>query len=220
MTAKKTTRARKKKTAKNDPVRARRRARTRVGQEIVDAILDAAGLILAKDGYAGMTTNHLAQRAGVSIGSLYHYFPNKESVITALAERVERTAIAVLDKRRRELPEGSKDRDIVRSLGTSLIAEELGSRETRRALLLEVPRRWIEGAAKARHAFVGDQLTSVIQERANLGADEADLMTFVMKSAVEGVIESTLVHRPELFETPELAEQVTRLIGRYLATEP
>ena len=44
----------------------------------VDLILEAAAQILARHGEEGMTTNHIAERAGFSIGTLYQYFPNRE----------------------------------------------------------------------------------------------------------------------------------------------
>ena len=47
----------------------------------VEVILDAAGLLLVDEGYEQTTTNRIAERAGVSIGSLYQYFPNRESVV-------------------------------------------------------------------------------------------------------------------------------------------
>lgn len=53
----------------------------------VDAILDAAAHILCKDGYADFNTNRVAVKAGVSIGSLYQYFPNKETLIAELRRR-------------------------------------------------------------------------------------------------------------------------------------
>ncbi|HTN13381.1 MAG TPA: TetR/AcrR family transcriptional regulator [Sphingomonadaceae bacterium] len=53
----------------------------------VDAILEATAHILAQRGYDGTTTNHVAERAGVSIGSLYQYFPSKESLVAALLQR-------------------------------------------------------------------------------------------------------------------------------------
>jgi AcrR family transcriptional regulator len=49
-----------------------------------DAIIEAAAQIVARDGLAGFNTNAVAQRAGVSIGSLYQYFPNKDAVMAAL----------------------------------------------------------------------------------------------------------------------------------------
>ncbi len=53
----------------------------------VEAILDAAARIFVEEGYGRLTTNAVAERAGVSIGSLYQYFPNKEVLIDALHER-------------------------------------------------------------------------------------------------------------------------------------
>lgn len=46
-------------------------------RQTVDFILDAAAYILAERGLDGFTTNHIAERAGVNISSLYQYFPNK-----------------------------------------------------------------------------------------------------------------------------------------------
>jgi AcrR family transcriptional regulator len=53
----------------------------------VARILDAAAEVLAERGYTATTTNAVAERAGVSIGSLYQYLPNKEALLVALAER-------------------------------------------------------------------------------------------------------------------------------------
>ena len=49
-----------------------------------EAILDAAAHILGERGWAGITTNAVAETAGVSIGSLYQYFPNKLALIEAV----------------------------------------------------------------------------------------------------------------------------------------
>ena len=53
----------------------------------VAAILDAAARVFSESGYAAATTNHIARRAGVSIGSLYEYFPSKDALLVALTER-------------------------------------------------------------------------------------------------------------------------------------
>jgi AcrR family transcriptional regulator len=53
----------------------------------VNAVLEAAARILEKHGFEGYTTNAVAERAGVSIGSLYQYFPSKDAVTIALIDR-------------------------------------------------------------------------------------------------------------------------------------
>ncbi|MEJ1992433.1 MAG: TetR family transcriptional regulator [Maritimibacter sp.] len=60
------------------------------------AIVEAAARILESAGAAGLTTNHIAERAGVSIGSLYQYFPNKQAVIAALLRREWAAMLAAL----------------------------------------------------------------------------------------------------------------------------
>src|SRR5262245_2757752 len=66
---------------------ARKAPRQPRAQATVEAILAATADLLEKSGYARLTTNHVAQRAGISIGSLYQYFPSKEALCHALAER-------------------------------------------------------------------------------------------------------------------------------------
>lgn len=56
-------------------------------QKRVDQILDAAAQLFAEVGYETATTNAIAARAEVPIGSLYQFFPNKEAVIDALTIR-------------------------------------------------------------------------------------------------------------------------------------
>ena len=69
-----------------DP-RARRDPAQERSRQTVDAIVDAAGQLLVEHGRLGVTTNAVAERAGVSIGSLYQYFPNKETIFASLQER-------------------------------------------------------------------------------------------------------------------------------------
>ena len=66
--------------------------------ETVAAIVEAAARILERHGIQGYTTNAVAERAGVSIGSLYQYFPNKDALTAALIER--ETAVLLADLQR------------------------------------------------------------------------------------------------------------------------
>jgi len=60
----------------------------------VESILEGAARILEAEGIAGYTTNAIAERAGVSVGSLYQYFPNKDAITIALIERELRLVVA------------------------------------------------------------------------------------------------------------------------------
>ncbi|WP_236541566.1 TetR/AcrR family transcriptional regulator [Spiractinospora alimapuensis] len=65
----------------------RKRPRQQRSRETVEWILEAAEQLFVRDGYLGVTTNRVAERAGVSIGSLYQYFPNKDALLLELADR-------------------------------------------------------------------------------------------------------------------------------------
>jgi AcrR family transcriptional regulator len=73
--------------SKPRPGRTRRDPAQERSRQTVDAIVEAAGQLLVEHGKIGVTTNAVAERAGVSIGSLYQYFLNKEAILAALQER-------------------------------------------------------------------------------------------------------------------------------------
>jgi AcrR family transcriptional regulator len=54
---------------------------------MIDIIIEATTRVLKKRGYSGTNTNLIAEVAGVSVGSIYQYFPNKESIIATLYQR-------------------------------------------------------------------------------------------------------------------------------------
>ncbi len=62
-------------------------------EDTVNVILEGAAHILEAHGLSGYNTNRIAERAGVSIGSLYQYFPSKDAVTIALIEREEKTLL-------------------------------------------------------------------------------------------------------------------------------
>jgi len=85
-------RAAKKKKSQFRPSKLPTQARARATFE---SMLDAAARLLSTRGYEALTTNHVAQVAGVSIGSLYEYFPNKETLV---AELIRRTLREILEE--------------------------------------------------------------------------------------------------------------------------
>ncbi|WP_249198696.1 TetR/AcrR family transcriptional regulator, partial [Gluconobacter cerinus] len=70
-----------------DALELRKTARQMHATHTVEAIVEAAARIFEVKGFEGYTTNAIAQKAGVSIGSLYQYFPNKDAITLALIAR-------------------------------------------------------------------------------------------------------------------------------------
>jgi AcrR family transcriptional regulator len=71
--------------SRGSPAKPRKRPSQARSRETVRAILEAAARILEERGIAAATTDAIAERAGVSVGSLYQYFPNKESLLATLS---------------------------------------------------------------------------------------------------------------------------------------
>jgi AcrR family transcriptional regulator len=91
----------------------KKRPRQARAQATFDALVEACTGLLARRGYAGTTTNHIARRAGVNIASLYEYFPDKDAIVAQVAERlVER----VLGRLEESVPRvlAARERDAVR----------------------------------------------------------------------------------------------------------
>jgi AcrR family transcriptional regulator len=87
------TRARKRRdfAPKKQPTQAR-------AQATFDALVDACTWLLPRRGYTGTTTNHVAQRAGVNIASLYEYFPGKDAIVAQVAERLVERVLGRLEE--------------------------------------------------------------------------------------------------------------------------
>ncbi len=75
----------------------------------VRQIVEAAARVFEERGYAGANTNRIAERAGVSIGSLYQYFPNKESILAVLLEQHTQEVANAVEAIRRHVAEEPHD---------------------------------------------------------------------------------------------------------------
>jgi AcrR family transcriptional regulator len=69
------------------PLNPRKSPKQQRSRATVEAILEATARVLVEDGFAKTSTNRIAKVAGVSVGSLYQYFPSKQSLVMALCER-------------------------------------------------------------------------------------------------------------------------------------
>jgi AcrR family transcriptional regulator len=77
--------------------KARKTPRQARSKMMVTTIIDAAARVLVEHGFSGTTTNRIAERAGISVGSLYQYFPSREAVVAAVAERYSERMKASLE---------------------------------------------------------------------------------------------------------------------------
>jgi AcrR family transcriptional regulator len=88
----------------------KKRPSQRRSQETFDALVEACTWLLPRRGYAGTTTNRVAERAGVNIASLYEYFPGKDAIVAQVAERlVQRVLARLAAGAERVLAAGEKD---------------------------------------------------------------------------------------------------------------
>jgi len=199
-----------------------RQARSRA---TVEAILEACARLLRERGVPGATTNAIAERAGVSIGSLYEFFPNREAVIAALAEQRLAALVEIVRttlEQARTVDEPAAVRMLIRRIVEAVRAD----RVLYRVLLREAPLlRELPETRRAMAAFF--ELGRIGAERAgqriDLPAIEADvwLIGRMVSNAVLEIafLDDAAQNRELLVE--ELARLTFRMLrGRDIDTAP
>ena len=81
------------------PLQAKDSNTTTKGYERASAILEAARLLLARDGYAALAMRSVAQQVGVSLSTVQHYYPSRDALIEALLEQTFARYQAGIDER-------------------------------------------------------------------------------------------------------------------------
>jgi len=129
---------------------------------MVETIVEAAARILETRGLAGFNTNAVAERAGVSIGSLYQYFPSKEALIAALSDRERKRLVAGIAETYRQAAAPdlvSALRPLVRAAIRQQLARPALARaldfEEQRLVLNEADRRTTQDIAGVVMALLG-----------------------------------------------------------------
>ncbi|MCP4808073.1 MAG: TetR/AcrR family transcriptional regulator [Proteobacteria bacterium] len=202
-----------------DPIaatRARRRPIQSRSKATVDAILEATTRVLRDEGYDKASTNRIAKVAGVSIGSLYQYFPNKNSLFLALleqhAERQAATVARMLAGMHAAPPE-----QLIRQTVEALLAAHRVDPELHRVLMEQLPHieavREIRKIEKTLAVLVRSELEKRRSELRDL--PDLELVTFILIHTVEGLTHSVVMERPDLLDD-RLVDEITTLILRYL----
>jgi AcrR family transcriptional regulator len=206
----------------SDPPAKRRRTPSQSrSRELVRAIVEAAGRIVSSepDGRAGgFSTNHVARIAGVSIGSLYQYFPSKSAIVAALAHaRLRDTFEPLLE-------------DIDASSGRTL--EEAVSRLVDRFVAMKIANDRVDaGVVKAtvRHGLTDDAfaLDEQYVERFAAAIERwkprvredlpSDIAAYVLFQSLRATMILGSLHRPALLADERFARELKHLLVAYLS---
>ena len=185
----------------------------------VDALLEATARVLIREGYDKASTNRIAEVAGVSIGSLYQYFPGKEALVAAVIDRhtqeisevtrdaMVKAAARPIEAAAREFVSVAIDAHRVNPKLHGVLAEQIphvGRLEN------------IEANVRDGYALVRGYLEA---HRDEIDVEDLDLAAFVVVTVVEALTHAAVLRRPDILTDDKVrrfVDDVTRMLVRYL----
>lgn len=202
---------------RKSPPRPRKSARQERSQVTVDAILEAAARLFAEGGLDQVNTNRIAELAGVSIGSLYQYFPGKEAILGELIDRHSEQTIAVLAAKLAEF-DSRPIPAVLREIVEILLEADTIDLNLHRVFLDRLPDA---GRIEQRHGEIRRVTAAVRQlllERRGdeLAVRDRDVAAVVLVHALEAVTNAVVFEFPDRLRDPSLVDEITALAVRYL----
>jgi AcrR family transcriptional regulator len=183
-------------------------------EETVGCLYEAVARILEQGSDARLTTNHIAEKAGVSIGTLYGYFPDKSALMRAMARQEmklqqEQLQFSLTNSSLSETPEALV-RQVIRAALRPFGAR---SKVRRRLMQLLLHDAAVVEAARGAQQQVLQSLISALAtrcpERMIWLSDDAQ---YTLASAIIGAIHTVAIERPEYFETQEFEDEIVRIV--------
>jgi AcrR family transcriptional regulator len=178
----------------------------------VEAILEAAARIIRREGEAALTTNRIAEVAGVGVGSLYGYFPDKAAIQLALARRMlaegDAAVLATL--------EGERGVAAMRALVRAVLELHATDKALRRSVMgVHLSRGGRVEHAQSTH----DTVAEIARKFDAQGLTVDPLKLFIVTRAVLGVARS-LVEEPDgaAPDPAVLEEELMALVVPYVAS--
>jgi len=205
--------------ARRPSVKPRKSASQARSRTTVDALVEATARILVREGFDKASTNRIAEVAGVSIGSLYQYFPGKEALVAAVIARHQE---AIQKTVRRELADvlALPIRQAMRKLVAVAVAAHRVDPKLHAVLAEQIPR---VGAFETLARFNRDNYTLfrtyLERHRDELRTDDLDLASFVCVTAIEALTHNAVLHYPEMHAAERLEtliDEGARLVIGYL----
>jgi AcrR family transcriptional regulator len=178
-------------------------------------ILTAATHIFAEYGYAAGTTNRIAERARISIGSLYQYYPNKDAILAELLTRhLDGDRATATLRRHKDLPESLED--IIRVFVRTVIENHLDDPELLRIMIEQAPRsgELLERVTRQEWEMIGD-LRDLFDRHPEVLVQDKDTAARLVASTVEMTVHQ-LIAAPSSIDTTRLENELVAMITGYL----
>jgi AcrR family transcriptional regulator len=186
----------------------------------VDAILQSVSLIMDAEGPLGLTTNKIAEKAGVSVGSLYQYFKNKESIFENILLRMTEDNLRSLETQLTSTPGEKNIRHLVELVVRSHYQNirSLGKLSTH---LFEVAPKILKvnHFKKADDRIIRFLLERLELDRISIRPTHREAAFFVSSQAVRGVLFMAFLQKSEK-ERDLIVEELIELLVRYLEPLP
>lgn len=178
----------------------------------MEAILEAAARILDRQGWGRFTTNAVAEVAGVSIGSLYQYFPNKLALVEAILRRHFDDVLSAL----RSPDEQTSRIERIEGLVSGMITAHSAYPSLHRVLLEDIPRGKI---SKSIHQNFEREYwslyTKLIAENEVTGANPRSVVRAqVLSAAISGAVHDAA--RRGTLRSPAFEQELVHLVDAYL----
>ena len=184
--------------------------------ETVETILDAAAQLLERSELREVSTNHIARKAGVSIGTLYQYFSNKDELLWSLAKReyirIAKQLVQQIDEVSAEsMPETS------RAIVKLLIARFANRKITKRlGVLVQTRRAQRGGGEEPLLAAIAEALGNKLGLVGRMSLEQAKVFSFILTRSLLGTIRSAMSTDLEMMKSQEFEDQLVLLMTAYI----
>ena len=201
---------------KSAAIAARKSPRQERSRDTVEAILGATARVLKRRGFAGTNTNRVAEVAGVSVGSLYQYFPNKDALVAALHQRHAHELLAVLDGALAGAAQRSLEAT-VRALIRATLDAHLVDPELHRVLETELQGHdRFEGVEGIDHSIFAKVRELLALHRNRIAPRNLDLAAYVVLRIVESLVHAAVIEPVDLVPPAEIEGEIARAVLGYL----
>ena len=194
---------------------ARRQPKQLRARQTVDAVLEAVVRILKREGASAITTNRIAEVAGVSIGSVYQYFPDKRAIFAALHQRHIQEIDRIVESRLVEHAASSID-EVIAAMIDAMIDAHTPDPELHELLMTQVPHRagGTEDFAVRLHGAFRLAISAALPELKRRG--NLDKVVFVVTHMVEALSHGAVLRRPPGLSFTDAKEESVRAVLAYL----